>query len=91
MVLQKREFSGENIFSLIDNIALQLRYDLEIPPSHIESTDSLSIADIIEKESSPYKPTEAKTFGMYLEKTWYSLKLKSEPEQNLFQHFLFCI
>ncbi len=39
---------------------------------------------ILEKESSPYKPTEAKTFGMYLEKTWYSLKLKEEPEQNLF-------
>tara|TARA_Y100000588_G_scaffold393955_1_gene512079 strand:- start:3339 stop:5258 length:1920 start_codon:yes stop_codon:yes gene_type:complete len=45
-LLQKREFSGESIFSLIDNIALQLRYDLEIPPSHIESSGDLSIADI---------------------------------------------
>ena len=39
---------------------------------------------IVEKESSPYKPTLPKTFGMYLDKTWYSLKLKEEPEQNLF-------
>jgi len=44
-LLQTREFTGDNIFNLIDNIALQLRYDLDIPTSHIESTDSLSISD----------------------------------------------
>ena len=44
-LLQTREFLGDNIFTLIDNIALQLRYDLDIPTSHIESTDSLSILD----------------------------------------------
>jgi len=44
-LLQTREFIGDNIFNLIDNIALQLRYDLDIPTSHIESTDSLSISD----------------------------------------------
>ena len=38
----------------------------------------------VQKENSSFKPTEPKSFGMYLDKSWYSLKLKTEPEQNLF-------
>ena len=38
----------------------------------------------VQKENSSYKPSQSKTFGMYLDKNWYSLKLKKEPEQNLF-------
>ena len=38
----------------------------------------------VQKENSRYKPSQSKTFGMYLDKNWYSLKLKKEPEQNLF-------
>ena len=38
----------------------------------------------VEKQSSPFKPSKAKTFGMYLEKNWYSLKLKEPPQENLF-------
>ena len=38
----------------------------------------------VQKENFPYSPTESKSFGMYLDKNWYSLKLKKEPEQNLF-------
>ena len=39
---------------------------------------------IVEKCSSSYKPNESKSFGMYLDKNWYSLKLKKKPEENLF-------
>ena len=38
----------------------------------------------VKKENSSYKPIESKSFGMYVDKNWYSLKLKEEPEQNLF-------
>ena len=38
----------------------------------------------VEKQESPFKPTIPQTFGMYLEKQWYSLKLKEPPEENLF-------
>ncbi len=38
----------------------------------------------VEKQSSPFKPSKAQTFGMYLEKNWYSLKLKEPPQENLF-------
>tara|TARA_B100000287_G_scaffold402998_1_gene424387 strand:+ start:91 stop:1293 length:1203 start_codon:yes stop_codon:yes gene_type:complete len=38
----------------------------------------------IEKHNSPFKPNKPQTFGMYLDKQWYSLKLKEPPEQNLF-------
>ena len=38
----------------------------------------------VEKQSSPFKPSKAQTFGMYLEKNWYSLELKEPPQENLF-------
>ena len=39
---------------------------------------------ILKKQSSPYKPNESRSFGMYLDKKWYSIKLKKKPEENLF-------
>ena len=38
----------------------------------------------VEKQNSSYKPNESKSFGMYLDKNWYSIKLKKKPEENLF-------
>jgi len=38
----------------------------------------------VEKHDNPYKPKKSKSFGMYLEKKWYSLELKEKPEENLF-------
>ena len=38
----------------------------------------------VEKQSSPFKPSKAQTFGMYLENNWYSLDLKEPPQENLF-------
>ena len=38
----------------------------------------------VQKENSSYKPNESQSFGMYLDKNWYSLKLKKVSEQNLF-------
>ena len=38
----------------------------------------------VEKQSSSFKPKKPQTFGMYLEKQWYSLELKEKPHPNLF-------
>jgi uncharacterized protein (DUF1015 family) len=38
----------------------------------------------IEKQKSSFKPIKSQTFGMYLEKQWYSLTLKEQPKHNLF-------
>ena len=38
----------------------------------------------VKKEELPHKPGESKSFGMYLDKNWYSIKLKKKPEENLF-------
>ena len=38
----------------------------------------------VEKQDLPFKPKKPKTFGMYLEKQWYSLELKKEPEPDIF-------
>jgi len=39
---------------------------------------------VVEKKNSSFKPNESRSFGMYLDKSWYSIKLKKNPEQNLF-------
>jgi len=39
---------------------------------------------LVEKKKSSFKPSESRSFGMYLDKNWYSIKLKKNPEQNLF-------
>ena len=38
----------------------------------------------VEKQSTSFKPNKPQTFGMYIDKQWYSLELKVPPEQNLF-------
>tara|TARA_B110000914_G_scaffold215402_1_gene219268 strand:- start:293 stop:1525 length:1233 start_codon:yes stop_codon:yes gene_type:complete len=40
---------------------------------------------VVMEQSSSYKPSELKTFGMYLDKKWYSLILKDGPEEDLVQ------
>ena len=44
----------------------------------------LSKKFIIEKKNNYFKPKKAKMFGMYIDKQWYSIELKKNPEQNLF-------
>jgi len=39
---------------------------------------------LIEEQKSSFKPKKPQTFGMYIDKQWYSLKLKEKPESNLF-------
>jgi len=39
----------------------------------------------VKKQDTSYKPKEARSFGMYLDKNWYSIKLKKSPEKNLFR------
>jgi len=39
----------------------------------------------VHKQVSSYKPKETRSFGMYLDKNWYSIKLKKNPEKNLFR------
>jgi len=38
----------------------------------------------VKKQDSSYKPKESRSFGMYLDKKWYSIKLKKNPKENLF-------
>ena len=39
----------------------------------------------VEKQDTSFKPKESRSFGMYLDKNWYSIKLKKNPEKNLFR------
>ena len=39
---------------------------------------------LVKKENQPFEPNEPKSFGMYVDKNWYSIKLKQKPEENLF-------
>ncbi len=39
---------------------------------------------LINKQKSSFKPIKPQTFGMYVDKQWYSIELKEKPEANLF-------
>ena len=39
---------------------------------------------IVEKQKNLFKPIKPQTFGMYLDKAWYSLELRERPQPNLF-------
>jgi len=39
---------------------------------------------LVKKIDVSFKPDKPKSFGMYLDKNWYSLELKKKPEENLF-------
>ena len=39
---------------------------------------------LVEKQKSSFKPKKSQTFGMYIDKQWYSIELKEKPEANLF-------
>jgi len=39
---------------------------------------------LVNKINESFKPNKPKSFGMYLDKNWYSLELKKKPEENLF-------
>ncbi len=44
-LLQQRRFTGSDLFALIDEMAVQLKRDLEIPAQHIENVKDLPIAE----------------------------------------------
>ena len=39
---------------------------------------------VLNKQDKAFKPNKPKTFGMYLDNTWYSLELKNILQENLF-------
>ena len=39
---------------------------------------------LVNKINESFKPNKPGSFGMYLDKNWYSLELKKKPEENLF-------
>jgi len=39
----------------------------------------------VKKQDTSFKPKESRSYGMYLDKNWYSIKLKKNPEKNLFR------
>ena len=45
-ILAKNTFKDENIFSIIDQISVQIKYDMEIPTAHIENAVDFPVTEI---------------------------------------------
>lgn len=45
--IAKNSFSGKDVFTLVDDISIQLKHDLEIPEYHIEKTEDLPVTEIL--------------------------------------------
>jgi tetratricopeptide (TPR) repeat protein len=54
-LLQQRSFPLTDALALADRISLQLRYDLELPTQHIESTADLVVAELLSTNPEAYR------------------------------------
>lgn len=45
-LIAENQFTGENVFQIVDEITLKLKKDLGIPENHIEETEDMPIAEI---------------------------------------------
>ncbi len=46
-LIVKRTFEGNDIFKLLDDISIQLKYDLKVPKQHIEEVKDLPISEMM--------------------------------------------
>jgi len=54
-LLDQNSFENNSIFELVDNLTVQLKYDLEVPEYHIEEADDLPVSEISTKSLSAYE------------------------------------
>jgi class 3 adenylate cyclase/tetratricopeptide (TPR) repeat protein/TolB-like protein len=54
-LIVEHTFKGTDIFKLVDEMSLQLKYDLEIPKSHIKETRDLPVSEILTNSISALK------------------------------------
>jgi tetratricopeptide (TPR) repeat protein len=54
-LVQEREFSGTDVFELVDRMSLQLKHDLEIPSQHIEESRDLPVSEILSTSENAYR------------------------------------
>ncbi|NIR45929.1 MAG: tetratricopeptide repeat protein [Gemmatimonadetes bacterium] len=46
-LVQERTFTGDDIFALVDRMALQLKQDLDLPSGHLEEVTDLPVSEIL--------------------------------------------
>ncbi len=54
-LINGNKFSNHNIFDLVDQLTVQLKYDLEIPDYHIEEAEDLPVSEILTRSLTAYK------------------------------------
>ncbi|NQV18185.1 MAG: tetratricopeptide repeat protein [Armatimonadetes bacterium] len=54
-LISEIKFENPDIFKLIDDISLQIKYDLKIPESHIEETEDLPVAETMTNSLEAFK------------------------------------
>lgn len=54
-IVAEKDFYGTNIFEIVDDISLQLKYDLKIPERHIEDVRDLPIAEMLTSSEDAIK------------------------------------
>ncbi|MCK4654235.1 MAG: tetratricopeptide repeat protein [Candidatus Cloacimonetes bacterium] len=54
-LISEKEYTNSDIFKLIDDISLQLKYDMKIPESHIEEVTDLQISELMTRSTNALK------------------------------------
>ncbi len=69
-LLAERTFTGLDIFKLIDELSVQLKYDLEIPHHHIEDVEDLPVSEILTNSISAFKSFVGGSYACRFKNDW---------------------
>lgn len=91
-LLARRDFTGDDILSLLDRISVQVRRDLGIPDRHIEETADLRVADLLSHSREAFRLL-AESYDKLFRSDWEGLRDRMEraveaDPTSAFAHYL---
>ncbi len=69
-LLQERTFAGDDLFALVDEMAVQLKHDLEIPEQYIEDVEDLPIGSILTNSMTAFEAMANGLHALIVREEW---------------------
>lgn len=69
-LIDQNVLTNHNVFDLVDQLSVQVKYDLEIPEYHLEDVDDLPVSEISTKSLTAYKWYITGMYEIICNKNW---------------------
>lgn len=85
-LVEERRFTGDDVFSLVDRMALQLKQDLEVPSGHIDRVTDLPVSEILTSSQSAFRAFAEALRVMLIERdfergaAWLEEAVSADPQ-----------